>query len=169
MPGEIQEFVSLTPWTVIFQICNLLLLTLLLKKFLFKPVMRVLNERQREIDQIYVSADETKAEALKLKEAYDDRMSKARGEADALIRNATMTARIRGDEIVETAKDEAGHIRRKAEEDIEQQKRKAFTEVKNSLADMAIDIAEKLVGREVNESDNARLIDDFLKNAGEGK
>lgn len=169
MPGEVQGFVSLTPWTVIFQICNLLLLMLLLKKFLFKPVMRVLNARQSEIDGIYADADEARDKAMQLKAAYDERMAQARGEADALVRTATVTAQKRGDEIVENAKGEAGHLRRKAEEDIEQQRRKAFTEVKNQLADMAVDIAEKMVGREITASDNARLVEDFLRNAGDGK
>ncbi len=169
MPGDVQEFVSIVPWTIIFQICNLFLIVLILKKVLFKPVMNMLKARQDEVDGIYADADQARDEANRLKETYDERMQQARSEADALVKNATITAQKRGDEIVESAKDEAAHLRRKAEDDIQQQKRKAFQEVKTQLADMAMDIAEKMVGRELSASDNDQLVEDFLKNAGDGK
>ncbi|MBQ3079330.1 MAG: F0F1 ATP synthase subunit B [Clostridia bacterium] len=169
MPGDVQEFVSIVPWTIILQICNLLLIVLILKKFLFKPVMNMLAARQAEVDGIYADADKAKDEANKLKETYDERMAQARSEADMLVKNATATAQRRSDEIVESAKDEAAHLRKKAEDDIEQQRRKAFSEVKTQLADMAVDIAEKMVGREFSVSDQDQLVEDFLKNAGDGK
>ena len=62
----VQEFFSIVPWTIIFQYCNLLILCLLIKKFLFKPVMNVLNQRQAEIDGIYDAANEDRARAAAL-------------------------------------------------------------------------------------------------------
>lgn len=58
---QVQDFISITPWTLIFQICNLLILTALIKKFLFKPVMAVLDKRQAEIDGMYSEADKAEA------------------------------------------------------------------------------------------------------------
>ena len=60
---EVQQFVSLAPWTIIFQICNLLILVALMKKFLFKPVQNILNKRQKEIDGIYAAEDAVRSSA----------------------------------------------------------------------------------------------------------
>ena len=167
MPGEVQEFVSLTPWTMIFEVVNLLIVMLILKKFLFKPVNAVLEQRQAEIGGMYQKAEDAQKEAQALKQAYDKRMSGARKEADELIVAAQDSARRRGDEIVEDARDEAVQLRRRAEEDIELQKRKALREARDELADMAVDIAGKVVEREVTREDHDRLVEEFIKSAGD--
>lgn len=167
MPGEVQEFVSLTPWTMIFEVVNLLIVMLILKKFLFKPVNAVLEQRQAEIGGMYQKAEDAQKEAQALKQAYDERMSGARKEADELIVAAQDSARRRGDEIVEDAHDEAVQLRRRAEEDIELQKRKALREARDELADMAVDIAGKVVEREVTREDHDRLVEEFIKSAGD--
>lgn len=167
MPGEVQEFVSLTPWTMIFEVVNLLIVMLILKKFLFKPVNAVLEQRQAEIGGMYQKAEDAQKEAQALKQAYDESMSGARKEADELIVAAQDSARRRGDEIVEDARDEAVQLRRRAEEDIELQKRKALREARDELADMAVDIAGKVVEREVTREDHDRLVEEFIKSAGD--
>ena len=167
MPGEVQEFVSLTPWTMIFEVVNLLIVMLILKKFLFKPVNAVLEQRQAEIGGMYQKAEDAQKEAQALKQAYDERMSGARKEADELIVAAQDSARRRGDGIVEDARDEAVLLRRRAEEDIELQKRKALREARDELADMAVDIAGKVVEREVTREDHDRLVEEFIKSAGD--
>ena len=65
--NTVQEFISITPWTIVFSICNLLILCALIKKFLFKPVMSVLEARQKEIDDIYGAADKDRSDAEALK------------------------------------------------------------------------------------------------------
>ncbi len=167
MPGEVQEFVSLTPWTMIFEVVNLLIVTLILKKFLFKPVNAVLEQRQAEIGGMYQKAEDAQKEAQALKQAYDERISGARREADELIAAAQDSARRRGDEIVENARGEAVQLRRRAEEDMELQKRKALREVRDELADMAVDIAGRVVEREVTREDHDRLVEEFIKSAGD--
>ncbi len=167
MPGEVQEFVSLTPWTMIFEVVNLLIVTLILKRFLFKPVNAVLEQRQAEIGGMYQKAEDAQKEAQALKQAYDERISGARREADELIAAAQDSARRRGDEIVENARGEAVQLRRRAEEDIELQKRKALREARDELADMAVDIAGRVVEREVTREDHDRLVEEFIKSAGD--
>lgn len=167
MPGEVQEFVSLTPWTMIFEVVNLLIVTLILKRFLFKPVNEVLAQRQAEIGGMYQRAEDAQKEAQTLKQAYDEHMSGARREADELLAAAQENARRRGDEIVEEARDEAVQLRRRAEEDIALQKRKAMREARDQLADMAVDIAGKVIEREVMCEDHDRLVEEFIKSAGD--
>ena len=88
MPGEVQEFVSLTPWTMIFEVVNLLIVMLILKKFLFKPVNAVLEQRQAEIGGMYQKAEDAQKEAQALKQAYDERMSGAAPRRTSSFRSA---------------------------------------------------------------------------------
>lgn len=165
--NAVQEFISITPWTIIFQICNLLILFALIRKFLFKRVMAVLDKRQQEIDGIYDAADKAKDDADQMKEEYTRRMSNARAEADLLVKNAVDTAQRRGDAIVQEARDEATHLKQKAESDIEQERRKAYSELVGEISGMAVDIAGRMVEREINADDHKQLVDEFIKKAGE--
>lgn len=165
--NAVQDFISITPWTIIFQICNLLILFALIRKFLFKRVMAVLDKRQQEIDGIYDAADKAKGDADQMKEEYTRRMSNARAEADLLVKNAVDTAQRRSDAIVQEARDEATHLKQKAESDIEQERRKAYSELVGEISGMAVDIAGRMVEREINADDHKQLVDEFIKKAGE--
>jgi F-type H+-transporting ATPase subunit b len=164
---KVQEFISITPWTIVFQICNLLILCALIKKFLWKRVMAVLDKRQQEIDGIYDAAGKDREDAKQLKEEYTARMSSAREEADRLVKNAVDTAHRRGDAIVAEAKNEATHMKQKAESEIEQEKRKAYSELMGEISGMAADIAGRMVEREINADDHRELVEEFIKSAGE--
>lgn len=165
--NAVQEFISITPWTIIFQICNLLILFALIKKFLFKRVMAVLDARQKELDGIYDAAGKDRQDAAQMKEEYTERMSAARDEADRLVRNAVDTAQNRGDAIVKEAQAEAAHMKQKAEAEIEQEKRKAYSELMGEISGMAADIAGRMVEREINADDHRELVEEFIKSAGE--
>ena len=164
---KVQEFISITPWTIVFQICNLLILCALIKKFLWKRVMAVLDKRQQEIDGIYDAAGKDREDAKQMKEEYTARMSSARDEADRLVRNAVDTAQNRGDAIVKEAQAEAAHLKQKAESEIEQEKRKAYSELMGEISGMAADIAGRMVEREINADDHRELVEEFIRNAGE--
>ena len=166
---EVQQFVSLAPWTIIFQIGNLLLLVWLMKKFLFQRVQNILDKRQQEIDGIYEAADADRSSAAELKEEYTRRMATARDEADRLVRSAVDEANRKGDEIVGGAHRQASYIIKKAEGEIAQEKRKAYAELRSDISGLAVDIAEQMVGREINGADQAGLVEDFIRNAGDDK
>ena len=164
---KVLEFISIDAWTIIFQICNLLILLLLVRKFLWKRVMAVLEARQNEIDGIYDAAGKDRREAAQMKEEYTARMGNAREEADRLVRNAVDTAHNRGDAILKEAQVEAAHIKQKAERDIDQEKRKAYSELMGEISGMAADIAGRMVEREINAEDHRELVEEFIKSAGE--
>ena len=164
---KVLEFISIDAWTILFQICNLLILLLLVRKFLWKRVMAVLQARQQEIDGIYDAAGRDRQEAARMREDYTERLSNARDEADRLVRNAMDTAHNRGDAIVNEAKAEAAHLKQKATQDIEQEKRKAYSELMGEISGMAADIAGRMVEREINPEDHRELVEEFIKSAGE--
>ena len=163
----VQEFFSIVPWTIIFQFCNLLILCLLIKKFLFQRVMLVLDQRQKEVDNIYAAANEDRDRAAELKQNYDLRMAGAREEADQLMKKTVASANLRSDAIIDDAQKQAANMMSRAESEIAQERVKAFAEVKKEISVMAVDIAEQMVSREIKAEDHAELVDEFIRNAGE--
>ncbi len=164
---EVQELVTITPWTMIFQILNLLLLMFLFKKFLFKPVTDILEKRKAEIDHHYEEAENAETAAKTMKAAYEEKMTGAREEADRVIATAQESASAISEDILNKARKDAAQIKQRAQNEINIEKQKAFDEVKNQLSDIAMDIASQVIDREVSAKDHQTFIDDFIQNVGE--
>lgn len=164
---EVQKFISIAPWTMIFQLINLLILMVLFKKYLFKPVLAVLEKRREEIEGHYDEAQKAETAAKTMKAEYESRMAGAREEADRVIKTATDSANAMSASIVEDARAQADQLKRRAQTEIDMERRKAFDEVKGELSGIALDIAAQVIEREVNEKDHEAFIDEFIKNVGE--
>ena len=164
-PGE---FLNINFFTALFTLCNFIALFLTLKKFLFKPVMQLIADRQKEIDDMYADADKAKQTALALEAEYTQKLSVATETSQRMVKEALQRAQTREVEIVRQANAEAEAIRAKAAADIAQEKKKALNDAKDELSDMAVAIAEKVVGRELNVQDRDRLVDEFIDALGDG-
>ena len=164
---EVQQFISIAPWTIIFQILNLLLLMVLFKKYLFKPVTEILEKRQAEIEGHYQEAQQAETDAKAMKADYESKMAGARQEADRVIKTATESANAMSASIVEDARTQAAQLKRRAQSEIDLDRRRAFDEVKGELSGIALDIASQVIEREVNEKDHEAFINEFIKNVGE--
>lgn len=164
---EVQKFISIAPWTMIFQLINLLILMFAFKKYLFKPVLAILEKRRAEIESTYDEASKAETAAKSMKAEYESRMAGAREEADRVIKTATESANAMAGSIVEEAHTQAAQIKRRAEVEIDMERRKAFDEVKGELSGIALDIASQVIDREVSTEDHEAFIDEFIKNVGE--
>ena len=164
---EVQQFISIAPWTIIFKILNLLLLMVLFKKYLFKPVTEILEKRQAEIEGHYQEAQQAETDAKAMKADYESKMAGARQEADRVIKTATESANAMSASIVEDARTQADQLKRRAQTEIDLERRRAFDEVKGELSGIALDIASQVIEREVNEKDHEAFINEFIKNVGE--
>ncbi len=164
---EVQQFISIAPWTIIFQILNLLLLMVLFKKYLFKPVTEILEKRQAEIEGHYQEAQQAETDVKAMKADYESKMAGARQEADRVIKTATESANAMSASIVEDARTQADQLKRRAQTEIDLERRRAFDEVKGELSGIALDIASQVIEREVNEKDHEAFINEFIKNVGE--
>ena len=160
---QVQELVGIVPWTFIAQICNLFLQMYLIKRFLFKPVNEMLQKRRAMADAEIQDATKAKEEALAMKTEYEQNMQ----QASDIVTEAQRTASLQSEEILKSAAQEARAMKEKAESDIAQEKRKAVNEVKNEIGGMAMEIAGKVIEREIKEEDHAKLIDEFISNVGE--
>lgn len=161
------DIISVNIWQTLISLCNLLIIFLILKKFLFGPVQAMIKTRREQVDKIYTDADENLETAKQLKQEYETRMASARQEADTLIKTATQTAQRKSDQIVSEANSQATHVKQKAEEEIAQQKKQMLKDVQSEISELAVNIASKVVEREINQKDYDGFVDDFIQNVGE--
>ena len=154
-----QQLVGIAPWTVIFTLCNLALTMFIFKRFLWGPVQEIVSKRK--------DLAEAKAEALAMKSEYEENMAKAKEAADEIVARAQKTATSRSEEILHEAQAQAAELRQKAEKDIALERKKAVNEIKDEIGTIAVEIASKVVEREINAKDHEALIDEFIENVGE--
>ncbi len=154
--------ISIDPWTIIVSACNLLIIYLIIRKFFYNPVMKIIKEREDSIKEEYAKAEVAKKEADESKAIYSERIRYAEDEADGIIKKAHNDAKKISEEIVSEASTKADAIREKAEEDIKREKLKAESELKKEIAEISVDIARKVVGREVDKNDHERYIKEFM-------
>lgn len=169
MPNTYLQFVSVDVWTLIFTWCNLFILYMIMKKLLFKRILSVLEQRQKEIDTMYDSANTANENAKNLEKEYVVKVAQAKDEAGEILKTATATANKREEEILQQAREKANLITERAHAQIEQEKKKAYEEIKGEIAQISVSIAEKMVEREINAKDHEALISQFIENVGEVK
>ena len=161
---KFESFVGVNFWTMIFAWINLLILYLFLRKLLFKPVKNMIDSRQKEIDDMYSDAENSRTDAEALKSEYEEKLKAANEESEAILKSAVRKAQLKEEEILKEANEKAARTLERAEEQVELEKRRAVNEVKDEISDMAIGIASAVIGRDVKEDEHRELIDDFIKN-----
>lgn len=160
------DVISVNIWQILASLANLLILTWILKRFLFKPVKKILDARRAAIDADYAQAAAAKAEAEENRLNYEAAMAAAQQTSDQIISEATRTAEHRGSEIVAEAREKATDIRRQAEADALLERKKAEDDMKREIADVSARLTGMLLQREINEEDHRALIDSFLQEIG---
>ena len=162
-----QSLVTVNPVTLIAQICNLFLTLLIVKIFFLDKIKAILDQRREAADKEITDAQAARAEAMVIKETYEENMRKARIQADDILSNAQRNATARSEEIIGQAQQQAAQLKLKAAADIEMEKKKAINDAKNEISGLAMAIAGKVVERELNEADQAQLIDRFIEELGD--
>ncbi len=162
-----EELLGVNPWTALFTLANTVALFLVMKKFLFKPVMKIIEDRQQEIDGMYKDAGEAKEQAQALQAEYQEKLSAAQETSERLVKEAVARGQHREEEIIRQANQEASAILEKASADIALEKKKAINDAKDEISDIALAIAGKVVGRELNNDDQSELIDHFINELGD--
>lgn len=162
-----QALITLDGWTFLAQICNLMIQLVIFKKFLLKPIKQVIADRKAKADSEIADAQKLRTEAEAMKAEYEQNLQNARTEANQIVTAAQKTATARSEEIVGEARAQAAALKQKAEADIVQERKKAVNEVKDEIGGIAMEIASKVVEREISEKDHKDLIDEFIKNVGE--
>ena len=161
------DVISINLWQMLVSLANLTILFLLIKKFLYKPVKKMLASRQAAIEGDYNAAREAKEQALSDKMAYEEKLHTAKTESDRIIKSAVNTATEREQEILAQAKVKADGILRQAEADALLERKKAEDGIKREIIEVSSLLTEKMLEREVSTDDHKRLIDSFLESIGD--
>ena len=161
------EVISVNIWQILISLCNLLLLFLILKRFLYKPVKRVLAERKAMLDKQYAAADEAQSSAEASKRAWEEKLRNAQAEADHLLKKAGAAADRRGEQILSDAKEKADEIVRQAKTQAILEHKKAEAGIKKEIVDVSAILTEKMLGREIRTEDHRAIIDSFIEGIGE--
>ena len=164
MNEEYLELISLNIWHILATVGNLLILTWIIKKFLWDRVQAVLAQRRGQVDTLYREAEESRSAAEQDRLLYRNKLDQADAEADTIIRQATERADRLSDEITAAAEKKAADTLRKADADIEMEKKKAMNELKDEISGISVQIARSVVQREISEEDHKELIDSFIEN-----
>ena len=161
-----QSLVTVNPVTLIAQICNLFLQMFLVKVFFLDKIKAILDARREAADKEITDAKAAKEEALVIKATYEQNMLESRAKAEKILQNAQQTAVQRGEQIISDAQKTAVAMTQKAEAEIAQEKKRALNDAKNEISEIAMTIAGKVVGRELNAADHAKMVDSFIDELG---
>ena len=167
MDAIYQSLVAVTPVTLIAQICNLFLQLFVVKIFFLDKIKAILDQRREAAVKEITDAQAAKAEAMEIKETYEQNMREAKAQANEILVHAQKTATVRSEEIINDAQAQAARIKEKAAADIAQEMKKAINDAKDEISGISMAIAEKVVGRQLTADDQQKLINDFLDNLGD--
>ncbi|MFB4213549.1 F0F1 ATP synthase subunit B [Shouchella sp. JSM 1781072] len=153
--------------SALYQLFAFTLLMLLIAKFALKPLMGVMQKRQDMINDQIDSAERNRKEAEKMLEDQKDELKQARVEARELIENAKKVGEQQGRDIVREAKAEADRIQQQALAEIRNEKEQAVTALREQVASLSVLIAQKVIEKELDASEQDKLVQEYLKQAGE--
>ena len=157
-----QQLVSFDKWTFIAQILNLFIQIWLFKRFLFQPVKKIIAKRQEELNKVYSDAEAAREGAENARLDYEEQLKSAKADAEALSERTLASARRSAGEIISEAQTQAQSIKEKAAKEIEADRKKVMDQARGEISDMAVEIAEKLVRKELDDGNKGALIDQFI-------
>ena len=161
------DVISVNLWHILVSLLNLVILFFLFKKFLFKPVKKMVADREAAVNSKYEAAKEAEAKAKENEEKWNETLKEAGIKADGIIKNATDIAKSRAEGIIRDADIKADGIVEAAKKEAELERLKATDGIKREIVDISAAIAEKMLEREVNTEDHRAMIDSFINNIDE--
>jgi F-type H+-transporting ATPase subunit b len=157
--------VQLDPGLFVWTILTFLLLVFVLAKFAWKPLLKMLQDREDMVRSSLEDAEKAKSELERLNEESEAIMAKARSEAQSILADGKAAAEKVKDDIIAKSKEQANKIREDAGNQIQVEKDKAISEIKKEVVNLTLSVAEKLIQKNLSDADNKSLIEESLKKA----
>ncbi len=161
--GGKNPLTAVTPGLYIWTIITFLLLFYVLAKFAWKPLLSMLEERESLIKKSLSDAETAREELQKINLESEAIITKARTEAQSILSDGKAAAEKIKDDTVAKAKEEASKIREEAKQQIKAEKDRAISDIKKEVVDLSLNVAEKLIKKNISEKDNASLIEESLE------
>ena len=162
-PGEGSQIPPTDSGLQIWTLVTFVVLLILLSKFAFKPIAQALDRRSEAIRKSIEEAEKQRAEAKKMMDDYQKQLAEARAEANKIIEEARGLGENVRKEVVEKANSEASALLQRSREEIQRQKEKGVQELKDTVASLSVQIASKVVEKEINESVHRQLVENLIK------
>ncbi len=157
------DFLTIDPGTILFTLINTLLIFLAFKFILFKRVDAILAQRQQEVTSTYTAADDALKSAKADQESYAQKLAGAKDEAAEIISRAEKKAQLEGDLILAQARTEAADTREKAAAATAREAAQAKAALQGEISDLAVELAQKIMEKEISKADHDRLIEEFMQ------
>lgn len=161
------DIISVNFWQIVISLCNLLILFLIVKKFLFQPVKKMLAKREADLKSQYDNAEQAEQSALENKKAWEEKMTAAKQSAEEIEKDAMKRAERQSDKILLDAKEKAEGILKRAEADAALEKKKAEKDIQYQIVDVSALLTEKMLQKKLSDQDHHELISSFMQEIGE--
>ncbi|MBX4173085.1 F0F1 ATP synthase subunit B [Weissella viridescens] len=152
---------------MLFLLIAFVILMLLLKKFAWGPVVKMMDDRANKVAHDLDSAEDARQQAEKLSKERQEQLTAARTDANKIVADAKKSADAQGKQIVADAQTNAQTLKDRAATQIEQDRSEAMTSAKNDVADLSVTIAQKIIQKELKLDDQKALIDAYIDGLGE--
>lgn len=161
--------VSLFPdmWELGWTVFNFAVLFFAMYKFLYKPLLGAISKREDEINGMIATAKADQAEADRLRKDFESKIGEAQREAQSILNQATKAATNAKEQIEGEARTKAAELIESASKTIEREKAKAIAELRGEVANLAVEIAGKVIDKNLNNEEQKRLANDFVAKVGE--
>ena len=153
-------------WNIVWTIVNILVLFLLLKHFLFKPITEMMESRTAEIENNLKDAEDQKQKASELTAQYEEKLQGAHAEAAQIVFEARQRGQREYDAILKTAGQDAQKEQERARADMEREREEMLRGVQENVTELVLLTASKLSQKELDEESDRKLVDSFLSEAG---
>lgn len=154
-------------FNLLWTIFNLIIFYLLMRLFLIKPIRKTLQARKEFIDNQFKEAEDTVNAANEKMADYEDKIKNVDTEAKEIISDARDKAKVEYNKILDKANDDAVKMKQEAQKQIKQDTENARRDVKEELAKLAMETAQKVVGESVNAQTDADIYNKFLNESSE--
>ncbi|HHZ16117.1 MAG TPA: F0F1 ATP synthase subunit B [Peptococcaceae bacterium] len=152
---------------LLFAIINFLILLVILKKFLYKPLLNMINQREQQVKSDLENAEKARVEAQKLQEEYTKQMEQAKQEAQQIIEKATKIGEESREALLNQAREEAARMTEKAQEMIRLEKEEALGQLRNEVASLVVLAAGKVIDKNIDQASHEKLIREFIEEVGD--
>ncbi|QDI93115.1 ATP synthase F0 subunit B [Salicibibacter halophilus] len=161
------EFIADIQWgNALYQLLIFSLLLWVVSRWALKPLLGVMKKREQQVNDNLDNAEKNRVEAEEYLEQQREELKQAREETQAMIDNATKMSEQQGKEIIDNAKEEAERLKESAVADINREKEQALESVRDQVASLSVAIATKVIEKELDENEQEKLIDSYLKEVG---
>lgn len=167
--GEILTSLGFEFPKFLWQVANFLILLWILKKFAYKPINNMLDERRQSIENAINNAETAKNEAEKLRKDYESRLAEAKKEAQDILAKATKLGEEMKNDIITNAQNEATKAIQRAQEEITREKDQAIAALRDEVATLAVMAAGKVLGKSIAVADHEKLVKEFVAEVGDLK